>query len=207
MDVRASSLGGRGRGLSVWRDFAERSRVLLSTPLRNHVGLRTLLAWDPAATARALEDPSQDDPFERWKQARQRAFEARRLPFAACVGGFALLLALAVRREPDWSATVLALGLVPIALELTCYYWALLAAYALLWERHPWVGVALCGLSAAGWWIAGRWLFYDEIFPWISLASVAFVLFATLACLVGQRSRAPAGRPGRGDVGYSSATP
>ena len=177
-------LSGIGvRGLSVWRDFAERSRVLLGTPLRNHVGLRTLLAWDPAATARALEDPTQDDPFAAWKEARRRAFEARRLPFAACVGGFALLLALAVRREADWSASVLALGLVPVALELTCYYWALLAAYALLWERHPWVGVALCALSAAGWWIAGRWLFYDEIFPWISLATVGFVVFATAASL------------------------
>jgi len=88
-----------------------------------------------------------------------------------------------VRREEDWAAAVLGLGLVPIALELTCYYWAVLVAYALLWERHPWVGAALCGLSALGWGIAGRWLFYDEIFPWISLATAVFVVFATAASL------------------------
>jgi hypothetical protein len=170
-------------GLGVWREFAARSRVLLATPLRNHVGLRTVFAFDPATTARTLEDPGQEDPFARWKEARRRSFEARRLPFAACVGAFGLLLACAVRREEDWVAAVLGLGLVPIALELTCYYWAVLVAYALLWERHPWVGAALCALSAAGWWIAGRLLFYDEIFPWISLATVAFVVFATVASL------------------------
>ena len=170
-------------GLGVWREFAARSEVLLATPLRNHVGLKTLLAWDPATTARALADPAQEDPYAPWKEARRRTFEARRLPFAACVGAFALLLALAVRREEEWAAAVLGLGLVPVALELTCYYWAALAAYALLWERHPWVGAALCALSAAGWWIAGRLLFYDEIFPWLSLATVAFVVFATAASL------------------------
>src|SRR5215475_4075082 len=81
-------------GLGVWREFAARSRVLLATPLRNHVGLRTVFAFDPATTARALEDPSQEDPFARWKAARRQSFEARRLPFAICVGAFAVLLAL-----------------------------------------------------------------------------------------------------------------
>ncbi len=166
-------------GLGAWPAFAEHSRVLLDTPLRNHMGLRTLLAFDPATTARALEDRSLDDPYAPWKEARRRTFEARRGLFYAGVAGFVVLLAAAVRRAEDWSATVLALGLVPVALELTCYYWALLAAYALLWERQPWVGAALCALSASGWWIADRWLFYDELFPWISLATLGFVAFAT----------------------------
>jgi hypothetical protein len=81
---------------------------------------------------------------------------------------------------------------VPIAFELTCYYWALLAAYALLWQRHPSIGAALCALSAAGWWIASptHWydeLFYDETFTGISLATVVFVSFATVRCLLPSR--------------------
>ncbi len=173
-------LSGVGAGgLGAWPAFLENSRVLLGTPLRNHVGLRTLLAYDPSTSARILADPSLDDPYARWKEARRRTFEARRPLFAACLAGFLILLAAAVRRAEDWSASVLALGLVPIAFELTCYYWALLAAYALLWERQPWVGAALCALSASGWWIADRWFFYDELFPWISLATLGFVAFAT----------------------------
>jgi hypothetical protein len=188
--------GAAAGGLSAWREFAERSRVLLETPLRNHMGLRTLLAWDPAATARALEDRTLDDAYGPWKQARRRSFEVRRPVFLACVAGFAVLLALAVRREEDWAATVLALGLVPIALELTCYYSVVLVAYALLWERHPWVGAALCALSASGWWIADRWLYYDEIFTWLSLASALFVVFATAASLATRRAGPSASTPG-----------
>jgi hypothetical protein len=185
-------------GLSAWRDFAENSRVLLGTPLRNHAGLRTLLAWDPRSTAAALEDPTLDDPYAPWKEARQRTFAARRPVFVACLAGFALLLATAARREPDWSATILALGLVPIALELTAYYWSVLVAYALLWERRPWIGPALCALSAAGWWIAGfatplEATPFDEIFTWISFATVALIIIATALCAAGPA--APPKRP------------
>ena len=180
-------------GLSAWAAFAENSRVLLGTPLRNHVGLRTLLAWDPRSTATKLEDQTLDDPYAPWKEARRRAFEARRPVFVACVLGFVVLLAAAVRREEDWSATVLALGLVPIALELTGYYWSVLVAYALLWERRPWIGPALCALSASGWWIAGFGTppdetAFDEVFTWISLATVVFVVLATAACLAPSQS-------------------
>jgi hypothetical protein len=184
-------------GLGAWVAFAERSRTLLETPLRNHVGLRTLLAWNPAATSRALQDPSRDDPFAPWKAARQRTFAGRRALFAAGVAGFGVLLAAAVRRAEDWSATVLALGLVPVAFELTCYYWALLAAYGLLWGERPWIGAALCALSALGWAIADRSYYFDDAFTWISLATLAFVVGATAACLAAPRSRpAPALRPG-----------
>jgi hypothetical protein len=169
-------------GLGAWPAFAENSRVLLGTPLRNHVGLRTVLAYDPAATSRQLLDPALDDPYAPWKEARQRTFAARRPIFAVCLAGFGLLLAASVRRAEDWEATVLALGLVPIALELTGYYWSVLAACALLWERRPWIGVALCALSAAGWALAALLpgeARYDEVFTWVSLATVLFVLLAT----------------------------
>lgn len=185
--VALSSLAAGG--LSAWKDFAEHSRVLLDTPLRNHAGLRTLLAWDAAATADRLEDPRLDDPYARWKQVRQRTFAARRPLFLACVAAYGLLLAAAVRREPDWSATVLAVGLVPIALELTGYYWSVLVAYALLWERRRWIGAALCALSASGWWIAGLGAApdetaYDVVFTGISLTTVGFVVVVTLGSLV-----------------------
>jgi hypothetical protein len=55
-----------------------------------------------------------------------------------------------------------------------------LLAYALLWQRSEAIGVGLCALSAASWLIAGAFSGRDEIFNWVSLASVLFVLFATL---------------------------
>jgi len=176
LPLSALSSGGFG----AWLQFAENSRVLLGTPLRNHMGLRTLLSYDPQAPSRVTRDTRLADPYAPWKQAREQAFARHRWFFGALVAGFTLLLAAAVRRQPEWVAVVLATGLVPVAAELTCYYSAILAAFALLWRRHPAPGAALVGLSAAGWLLAERFLFYDEIFTWISLATLAFVLFATL---------------------------
>jgi hypothetical protein len=172
------SLLGTGSPHS-WFQFAQNSRVLLDTPLRNDMGLRTVLSHDPASPARELFDSSLLDPYEPWKQSRALTFAARRPLFGVVLLGYLALLALAVRRQPDWVALVLGVGLVPMAAELTCYYWVVLVAFALLWKRAPVIGVALCGLSAAGWAIVDRFHFFDEIFAWQSLAGVLFALFAT----------------------------
>jgi hypothetical protein len=166
-------------GLGAWPEFLANSRVLVGTPLRNHVGLRTVLSHDPAASAERARDARQDDPYAAWKRAREETFAGRRGLFALLVSAHVVLLAFAVRGRPLWVGAVLASGLVPVLLELTCYYSAILVAYALLWQRHAAVGVALCGLSALGWLLVERFLFFDAIFAWISLATVAFVVFAT----------------------------
>ena len=86
----------------------------------------------------------------------------------------------AVRDSEDWVATVLGVGLMVICVQIPSYYYALLLAYAFLWQRSEAIGVGLCGLSATSWLIAGAFGSRDEIFTWVSLASVLFVLFATL---------------------------
>jgi hypothetical protein len=167
-------------GAQSWLDFADRTRVLVSTPLRNHVGLRTLLAFDPAAPAHRLVDPALPDPYQPWKDARQRALAPRLPLFAALVGAYVALLAAAVRRQPAWAAVAVSACLVPVALELTSYYLAILAVCGLLWVRHPPVGVALVALSALGWALVDAFVHLDQIFTWFSLAAVAFALFAAL---------------------------
>jgi hypothetical protein len=167
-------------GVAGWQAFAQNSRVLLDTPLRNHAGLRTFLSHESGLRADARVDPSLDDPYQPWKQARSAAFERRRPLFAALVAGFVMLLGAAVARQPLWAAVLLSAGLVPVALELTSYYLALLAVYGLLTVRYPPVGAALCALAAAGWLLATQLAFFDVIFPWISLVSALFVVFATV---------------------------
>jgi hypothetical protein len=184
LPLAAATSGGFG----AWGAFAENSRVLLGTPLRNHMGLRPLLAWHPTETARELVDSSLPDPYEPWKQARRLRFESRRPLFVALVAGYLALLAVSVRGRPAWVALVLGAGLVPVAAELTCYYSAILVAFALLWNRAPPIGFALCGLSALGWLLVDRLLYFDEIFPWIGLASALLAAFA--AAWVWRRDRA-----------------
>jgi hypothetical protein len=169
----AGSLTG---GFGGWQDFVNNSRVLLATPLRNHMGLATVLAWHPDQTARQLADRSLEDPYLPWKQERRATFEARRPAFVLLVAAALALFAWSVQRQPLWVAVVLGAGLIPVATELTCYYSALLVVYALLWERAPWAGAGLVALSAAGWLSVELLHFFDPIFTAVSLLTVLYVV-------------------------------
>jgi hypothetical protein len=167
-----------GGGAPAWQAFVANSRTHLATPLRNSVGLATVVSYVPSAAP--ARDPASEDPYASWKQAKRQAAESRRWLFASLLGGYALLLARVALREPDWVVGVLGLGLVTLAADLTCYYSAGLLGFGLLWLRRESIGVALCLLAASGWWIADTGRPLDEVFTGISLASVLFVLFATL---------------------------
>ena len=168
-----------GGGARAWGEFIVDSQAHLATPLRNYVGLATVVSYDPDASSAHTLDRAQDDPYAAWKEARRSAAAERRWIFLALLGGYlALLVSVAVRKE-DWVVGVLGMGLVIMAAELTCYYSAGLLAFGLLWPRRPSIGVALCGLSALGWWIAGSGREWDEVFTGISLASVLFIVWAT----------------------------
>src|SRR5262245_8888399 len=174
-----------GGGPRAWPAFVADSRAHLATPLRNYLGLATVVSYVPAAARGQAQDRASEDPYQAWKDARRGAAAERRWIFLALVAGYLALFARAAARQPDWAMGVLGLGLITIAAELTCYYSAGLLAFGLFWPRRPSIGVALCALSAAGWWIAGSGRGWDEVFTAISLASVLFVAWATL--LLGNR--------------------
>ena len=41
------------------------------------------------------------------------------------------------------------IALIPVALQPTCYYYAIFSLVGLLWARSKWIGPTLCGLAAA----------------------------------------------------------
>jgi hypothetical protein len=174
-----------GGGFSAWSGFIENSRTHLSTPLRNYMGLRTVVAYVPAPPATEAAESASEDPYAAWKDARRSAAQSREWLFVALVAGYLLLLGHAARREPDWPIAILGIGLVLVATELTSYYSAGLLAFGLLSPRRSWIGVVLCVLAAAGWWIAGSGRPLEDIYTGISLASVLFLLLT--AALPGDR--------------------
>ncbi|NQZ98931.1 MAG: hypothetical protein HRU01_20700, partial [Myxococcales bacterium] len=123
---RSDSAGGTGPGLLVWLDFANNSRIHLTTPLQNHMGLQTLLSFDPDQTARKLRDITQTDAYADWKRARVETLRDRYPLYVLAVIGFAAWLAVVGREREDWVVASLGIGLVPIASELTNYYYAVL---------------------------------------------------------------------------------
>jgi hypothetical protein len=178
---------GLGGGARAWGEFAANSRKHLDTPLRNYVGLHTLVSYVPASELGkgSAAERASEDPYQAWKEARRAAGEQRRWLFAALVAGYLALLAVAASRETDWVVGVLGVGLIAIAAELTCYYSAGLAFFGLLWLRRESLGALLCLLSGVGWWIASSGRELDQVYTGISLASVLFIVWAT--CLLGRR--------------------
>jgi hypothetical protein len=164
-----------------WREFVDNSAKHVATPLTNNMGLKTLLSFAPAGRARELKDPKAAEPYARWKQTRHETYRGRRLLHGLLLAGFILLLIRAVRGQPDWVAATLSIGLIPVATELTCYYYSVLLGYALLAgeRRGAKTGIALSVCAALGWLCAALWPWYDELFTWLSAATLAVVGLVT----------------------------
>jgi hypothetical protein len=169
------TVGGPG----AWKAFVDNSRVHLATPLKNHVGLRTLLAYDANAVDRRIREGTEIERYTSWQTARRERFAERAGLYWALLTVFAAVLAFALRGQPDWVAAVLGIGLIPVAFELTNYYYAILLGYGLLFVRKEVIGAALCGVAALSWAIVERWQWQDEIFTWCSAMVVLFVGFCT----------------------------
>ena len=173
----SASLALRG-GVDTWVGFMANTAKHASTPLTNNVGLSTVLTFRPDAVGRRLHEPRALEPWQRWKEARLEA-RARSRPLQALLaaGALAALLFALSRRHELWVSLALAACLVPFVLEMTCYYYAFLIVPALLVAQRREVGWGLLALSAVGQFIslaplAGMPTWRDEIYTWISLATV-----------------------------------
>jgi hypothetical protein len=182
-------------GWTAWTGFFANLEKHAGMPLTDDMGLKTIVAFEPGTRA-ALSAPLHldADPFELWKEARRRVFHERRYVYAVLVLAFLLLYVRAVKGQEAWVAAVLGIGLIPIASELTSYYYSVLLVFAFLWPHREGIGVGLCLLSATTCLAPALLEWNDEVFTTISVATVAVVVFATASLA---RAEGP-GRPCRG---------
>jgi hypothetical protein len=172
-------------GARAWLDFAKNIGHHSDTPFVTNVGAKSLLAFDHETRHAQLERESQQ-PARAWVQARKQTLASRRGLFAALAVAYVLLLARAVDRREDWVAAALGTGAVIVFATMSNYYFAVLVPFGLLWLRREAVGTALCALSAVTLWIGWSFSQYDEIYAWVSLATLVFVLGATAALAFGR---------------------
>lgn len=183
---------GSASDLQPWAAFKANTDRLLEGPFTNRIGLKAVLAWRPSSRMAEVRSLWLDWPGDLWRIRQRENVAALRWVFWAVVAGFLILLARASARHDPWVAMVLALGLIPIALDSSARYFGFVAAYALLWPLVPWVGPALCGLSF-GTLVAPTLLrSEDDAYALISLLVVLFVLAVTSAFALGRPSRSPA---------------
>jgi hypothetical protein len=174
----SSFLAGRTQ---IWNEFAENSAKHLSTQTVNFVGLEVFLTYQHEARIRMMADPLLLDHHAAWKEHVAAVGRDMRAARWAVGAAFVLLLTLAVRGSPDWVAAVLGLGLMPMLLKPSDYYYSALLAYATLWPVAPGAGFALAAFTWATTVIPGLWPDSDARFAWLSLAAVAFVTGLTAA--------------------------
>lgn len=151
-------------GPKSWADFARNSQKHASTPLTNHMGLRTVMSYRPSTTGAVLLQRNATDPWGVWKQARLEKFDQAKPLFALVCVGFLVLLYFAVSgggAEP-WLAAALGTGMIAVGAELTCYYYCFFVGVVIAFYRRMEVGILISLLSAI-------WLFIDRApFPAMS---------------------------------------
>lgn len=191
-----------GGGPGAWRGFVRNSEKHLSTPTTNNMGWKSIVAYQPSKPAVVRPHPHPLDPQWQWKQDLKARFRHRWVLFAVGLLAYLILLGVAVDKHEDWVALVAGVGLILVAVEITCYYFIVFLAFALLWDRLRWSGFALAVASALSCAIPSFWTRWDyDRHVDISAVYLVFVVVVTAALA---RNRKGSGG-GEGPAAGSSA--
>jgi hypothetical protein len=139
-------------GVETWQKFAANTQKHASTPLTNHMGLRTIVSSRPWTNGAHLRDPKLLDNWSKWKSTRVEVFQASRPFFAFACLLLLMLLYAAIRGSGGalWISASLGAGMIAVGAELTNYYYvffvALAAVHAVKREAGMWLTalVATC---------------------------------------------------------------
>ena len=164
-----------------WRGFAANSRKHYESPLTNNMGLRVLAAFDPALRSTEVVSQPGDAPWDAWARARHETFARRAPVFWGMAGVCVVALCYGAVGRPLWMALALGVALLPIGVELTSYYYAVLLILGLMGQHERWIGVGLSIAALATCLSAVVWDLNDELYAFNSAVVVVF----TIAIIVG----------------------
>ena len=164
-------------GMDAHTQFLTNTLKHAETPLTNHMGLPTILSYEPSLVGRFTKDSSLDDPWAKWKQARKETKHDRRWLHGLILLGMFVLLALAGRRLAPWAvlagSTILIVGF----FELTCYYYSFVVLMAPLAIERLRYSVALILMGIAGLILQFFIGWYDEQYIWETVVVLLGLLY------------------------------
>ena len=140
-----------GTDLGSYGDFARNSQKHMASPITNYMGLPTLFYWDADLRDRLLTNRNLDDPNAVWKQQRKITFEERQVWYVlAATALIGLTMLLSLRSSETWLITLA--GVVPIfcLFELTNYFYAIMALFAVWAYENLNHTIVLLALALAG---------------------------------------------------------
>ena len=100
-----------------WVDWAHKITLHSTSPNVNHVGLRTLIQFDPSKTIRALSQTGGD-----WSLEQSRTFLKRRPLYIIAIAAFTLLSLAAARGRDLRQAALIGMMMIPIYFYPSNYY-------------------------------------------------------------------------------------
>jgi len=110
------------RGIGSWQSWAEKIRIHEGDVSVNNIGLRNIMAFDPAATGQKLMEARVPDPWGQWDQNFRANLEHRAPIRYALMLAFVGLALLASRGRKPQTAALIGLCLVPVLFYPSNYY-------------------------------------------------------------------------------------
>jgi hypothetical protein len=140
-----------GTDAGSYRDFAQNSQKHAQTPLSNYMGLRTMFSWDPQLRDRMMAGRETAEQSTVWQQQKDITFRERQVWYVLSVAVLLGLTVLVSLRATELWLIALA-GVVPIFcfFELTNYFYAIMALFAVWAYRTPAHAAVLLGLALGG---------------------------------------------------------
>ncbi len=141
LPLGALSMGGS----SAYREFAQNSVKHLSFPFTNNMGFPSLVSFGVAPEG--SDETRQGDEFQKletYKAIRAETFERRKPLLVAGTAGFLALFIFCLRRERRlWVLATFGFTLVPVATQISCYYYSFLMVAAFMLREEPRIVVLL----------------------------------------------------------------
>jgi hypothetical protein len=177
-------------GTQAYKEFFDHIQTHKHTPLTNHMGLPTILSHNWEGRMRFTRNDNLDDAFEEWKDGRNRRKDKLKLVQYGIFFGLFFWIAWAVHKSRRlWIAPALSLPLVMCLTDLTCYYYSMYIAAAVLLLPRRSIGVALLATGAASVVLLGTPIGYARVdysgFSFVddnfAVQSYLFFIFSLLA--------------------------
>lgn len=177
-------------GVKAYKDFFAHIQTHKHTPLTNHMGLPTIISHNWEGRMRFTRNDNMDDAFQSWKDGRNRRIEKLKVVQYGTFLGFFLWIGWALHKTRLlWVAPALSLPLVMCLTDLTCYYYSMYIAAAVLTLPRRSIGVTLLATGAASTILLGKnigyaptnvsgFYFVDDNF---AVQSYLFLIFSSLA--------------------------
>lgn len=148
-------------GVKSYKEFFAHIQTHKHTPLTNHMGLPTILSHNWEGRMRFTRNENLDDAFEDWKDGRNRRKEKLKLVQYGTFLFLWLWIGWALHRTRLlWVAPALSLPLVMCLTDLTCYYYSMFIAAAVLTRTRRSIGVTLLATGGASVVLLGKSIGY-----------------------------------------------